>query len=170
MSSKRPGRISKSSISVPEVLAHVSDPAAGGTVLFIGTVRDNNSGRRVKQLEYDVYGGMAERNLAEIEKEVKRLWPVKKVAIIHRRGKLNVGEVSVVVAVSGGHRAEAFEACRYAIEALKRTAPIWKRETTDRGRTVWVEGAAIERLEPLRKGTKTRGLGSRRRGSQRSSS
>jgi molybdopterin synthase catalytic subunit len=168
MSPRGPRRISESPISVPDVLAEVSDPAAGGTVIFVGTVRNNNSGRRVGQLEYDVYGGMAERSLTEIEDQVKRRWHVEKVAITHRKGKLKVGELSVVVAVSAGHRAEAFEACRYAIEALKRTAPIWKRETTDRGRTAWVEGAAIEPLGSLREGTKTRARGSRRRGTPRS--
>ena len=140
----------------------MSDGAAGGTVLFIGTVRNNHQGRRVVGLEYEAYERMAEAKLSEIEDEARKRWPIKRIAIIHRKGRLKVGDVSVVVAVSSGHRAEAFEASRFAIESLKRTVPIWKREMTAEGMTEWVEGERIEKLA-VSQGATSRGTGSHQR-------
>ena len=137
--------ITRRRIDPTRLLAEVADSSAGGTVLFIGTVRNRNGGRRVSGLEYQVYREMAEATLKKIEEEVKRKWPVKKISIVHREGVLKVGEVSVAVAVSAQHRAEAFEACRYAIDKIKRSLPLWKKETFASGRRSWVSGVPIER-------------------------
>lgn len=149
-------RITKSPIDPAEVLASVRDPAAGGTVLFVGTIRNRNEGKVVRGLEYEVYKEMAVRWMLEIEKTVRKKWPVKKMEMVHRYGNLKVGEVGVAVAVSCEHRAEAFEACRFAIDALKRTVPIWKKEKGERG-SRWVEGEPIEAemssVGPMRKRT-----------------
>ena len=134
----------------PEALVReVSDDGAGAVALFLGTVRDNSEAGRVKAMEYEAYAGMAEKSLSETEEEVKRRWPeTRGVKIIHRIGKLAIGDVSVAIAVSSPHRADAFAACRYAIERIKHGAPIWKRETLADGRQVWVEGA--EMIGPAR--------------------
>jgi len=110
----------------------------------LGTVRNHSNGKGVKGIEYETYRTMAEKCLAEVEKEVKRRWPVKKVAMIHREGRLSVGEISVAVAVSSEHRAEAFEAARFAIDRIKTSAPIWKRELLRGGRKRWVDGVPIQ--------------------------
>lgn len=155
-------RISGTAIDVARILERVGDDSAGGTVVFVGTVRDHDRGKKVVGLEYEAYEPMAEAKLEEIEGEAKRRWPIKAISIVHRKGSLKVGEVSVVVAVSAEHRAEAFEASRFAIESLKRTVPIWKRETTPEGKTQWVEGASIEKIV-VTQGTTDRGAGSHRR-------
>lgn len=119
------------------------DVAAGGVALFLGTVRDHGEAGKVVELDYQSYVGLAERKLLEIEKEVLRRWPVKKIRIVHRIGRLRLGEVSVAVALSTPHRAEAFEACRYAIDRIKRDVPIWKRETLTGGKRIWVAGQTM---------------------------
>jgi molybdopterin synthase catalytic subunit len=106
----------------------VRDPHCGGVVLFLGTVRDLTGEEVTVYLDYEAYPPMAEKKMAEIADDVKARWPVGKVAMIHRLGRLYVGEVSVAVAVSAPHRAEAFEACRYAIDRLKELVPIWKKD------------------------------------------
>ncbi len=131
-------------IDPSEILAEVKDDLAGGTVLFVGTIRSRSGGRRVDQLEYQVYAKMAEKRMREIESEVKKRWPVKRISMVHRTGVLGVGEVSVVVAVSSEHRAEAFEACRYAIDRIKSSLPLWKREGSGKKRA-WVKGTPIVR-------------------------
>lgn len=125
------------------VLDEVMDVAAGGVALFLGTVRDHGEAGKVVELDYQSYVGLAERKLLEIEKEVLRRWPVKKIRIVHRIGRLRLGEVSVAVALSTPHRAEAFEACRYAIDRIKRDVPIWKRETLTGGKRIWVAGQTM---------------------------
>jgi molybdopterin synthase catalytic subunit len=117
----------------------VEDPSVGGIVTFAGVVRDNARGKRVRYLEYDVYPEMAEQEMARIAAEVEQRWQTNRVAIVHRIGRLEIGECSVVVIVACGHRAEAFEACRYAIDTLKSTVPIWKKEVAEDGEE-WVEG------------------------------
>ncbi|HUI86992.1 MAG TPA: molybdenum cofactor biosynthesis protein MoaE [Nitrososphaerales archaeon] len=131
-------------IDPTEAIQQVSDDSAGGIAVFIGTVRNINEGKRVRGLTYEVYGPMAEKNMGEIEAEVRKRWPVKKIRLVHRQGKLSVGEVSVVVAVSCEHRGEAFEACRYAIDRIKEKLPLWKQESDAGGRTRWVAGRPIE--------------------------
>src|SRR5690242_15686211 len=120
------------------------DDDAGGIVLFVGTVRNQTDGRRVKGLEYQVYRRMAQHEIAKLEEEIKRRWPVKSITLVHREGKLRVGDVSVVVAVSAPHRGEAFDAARYAIDRIKDSLPIWKREKFKGGGYVWVKGTPIQ--------------------------
>ncbi len=124
-----------------QVEAAVADPGAGGIVVFHGVVRDNNYGQRVTHLEYEAYPEMAEREMARIGTEIVERWPETRTAMIHRIGRLEVGETSVVIAVSSPHRAEAFDACRFAIEELKVRVPIWKKEFAESGE-FWVEGNA----------------------------
>jgi molybdopterin synthase catalytic subunit len=136
-----PKRLTKRRIDPNSILKDVQASASGGTVLFLGTVRDNSEAGKVDLIRYDAYEPMAEKKLRQIEEEVERDWPVK-AKLVHRVGKLKVGEISVAVAVSSSHRAEAFEACRRAIELIKRDVPIWKKERLADGREVWVEGHA----------------------------
>ena len=110
----------------------------GAVVLFLGTVRDLTGDEVTVFLHYDAYAPMAEKKLLEIEAEVRTRWPVGEVALVHRLGRLGVGEVSVAVAVSCPHRVDAFEACRYAIDTLKELVPIWKKDTTPTGESAWV--------------------------------
>jgi molybdopterin synthase catalytic subunit len=106
----------------------VASPSAGAVALFVGTVRDHARGQGVLRLEYEAYAPAAEKMLARIATEIGTEWDVDAVAIAHRIGMLEVGEASVVIGVSSAHRAEAFAACRYAIERIKQIVPIWKKE------------------------------------------
>ena len=137
--------ITRLPIDPGKVMKSVEDDAAGGTVLFLGTVRNVSEGKAVTGLRYEVYEEMAEKRMKEIEAQVTKRWPVKKLAMVHRYGDLEVGEVSVAVAVSSEHRGDAFEACRYAIDTIKRSLPLWKKERMKGGREGWVEGTTIER-------------------------
>ncbi len=131
-------RIVEEPLSSDAVAGSVGNPAAGGIVLFSGVVRNEKDGRPVKYLEYEAHAPMAEAKLREIGAEVRRRWPsVKAVAILHRVGRLEIGESSVLIAVSAAHRREAFEACHYAIDTLKQTVPVWKKEHFEDGE-VWV--------------------------------
>lgn len=125
-------------------MSSVADEEAGGAVLFVGTIRRRSGRRNVEGLTYEVYREMAERKMVEIETKVKKRWPVVKIAMVHRYGALRVGEVSVAVAVSCKHRAEAFEACRYAIDTIKGAVPMWKKERFRGGSEMWVKGTPIE--------------------------
>ena len=136
-------RITRRPIDPSRVLASVGDEVAGGTVLFVGTIRQRSEGKTVEGLTYEVYREMAERRMRDIEVRVRKKWPVVKVAMVHRYGRLKVGDVSVAVAVSCEHRAEAFEACRYAIDTIKGTLPMWKKERYKGGAQRWVKGTPI---------------------------
>ena len=125
--------------AVRELEWAVSYSGAGGIVTFQGVVRDNARGKRIRYLEYDAYPEMAEQELARIAAEVEERWHTDHIALVHRIGRLEIGECSVVVTVACPHRAEAFEACRYAIDTLKTTVPIWKKEVAQDGEE-WVEG------------------------------
>ena len=113
---------------------------SGAIATFIGTVRGGNLGRRVVALEYEAYEPLALKVLARITEEAAREWPSADLAIHHRVGRLLPGEASIVIVSASPHRADAFAACRYAIERVKQIAPIWKREIFDGGQ-VWVDGA-----------------------------
>lgn len=131
-------RIVRDPISADAVLARVMRPEAGGVVLFLGTVRERTGDRLTAALEYEAYESMAEKQLAEVAREAEARWPGCRVAIDHRLGRLEVGEVSVAVAASAPHRPEAFAACRFAIDRLKRVVPVWKREIGPAGEAGWV--------------------------------
>jgi molybdopterin synthase catalytic subunit len=120
-------------IRVEELLARVRHPHAGAVVLFLGTVRDNPQGPRVLHLDYEAYGRLALAEMHRIAREALDRWPVVGLAVEHRVGRLEVGEVSVAVAVSAAHRREAFEAGRYVIDTLKVRVPIWKKEVWEGG-------------------------------------
>ena len=135
--------IVRKTIDPTRILNSVKDKGAGGTVMFFGTIRNRTNGAEVKALEYEVYRRMAERRIDELEKQIKARWPIKAIRLVQREGKLRIGEVSVAVVVSTVHRKEAFEAARFAIEQIKTSFPIWKRETFANGRKVWAKGAPI---------------------------
>jgi molybdopterin synthase catalytic subunit len=128
-------------LSVDEALTAVADPGAGGTCVFVGTVRDRSDAGDVTGLTYEAWDELAVRRLTEIGTELHRRWPLRRVAILHRTGALEVGAASVVIAVSAPHRAEAFDACRNAIERLKQDVPIWKKEGLRSGEAHWVMGS-----------------------------
>jgi molybdopterin synthase catalytic subunit len=130
-------RLTRDPIDYSALTESVLRPGCGGVVLFLGTVRDLTGEQVTVALDYEAYPEMAEKKLAQVEAETRR-WPVGEMALVHRLGHLEIGEVSVAVAVSCPHRAEAFEACRYAIDRLKEIVPIWKQENWSDGRTEWV--------------------------------
>ena len=135
-------RVTTEPPSLEDALAAVADPAAGGTCVFVGTVRNRSGeGAEVTDLTYEAWDELAERRLDEIAQQVLERWTVCRVAVLHATGTLQIGETSVVVAVSAPHRAEAFEACRFGIEELKRDVPIWKKESLAGGESDWVMGA-----------------------------
>jgi molybdopterin synthase catalytic subunit len=111
---------------------------AGAVCTFLGTVREITGDRRTSLLEYEAYPEMARKQLADLEAEARRRWPIIEAAIAHRVGKLDLGEISVVVAVSCPHREQAFEACRWLIDTLKEVVPIWKKEVWADGTEEWV--------------------------------
>ena len=120
---------------------HATLPQDGALCLFLGVVRNENGGRPVRYLEYEAYEEMALPLMEEIESETRRRWPVTDVRLVHRLGRLEIGEPSVAVAVSSPHRNEAFAACRFAIDTLKAKVPIWKKEFYAEGEA-WLEGSA----------------------------
>ena len=115
----------------------------GAVVTFLGTVRDLTGDEVTVALDYEAYGPMAEKKMAEIEAETRARWPVGDIAMVHRLGCLEVGEISVAVALSCPHRGQAFDACRYAIDRLKELVPIWKKENWADGSTEWVHPVQI---------------------------
>jgi len=115
----------------------VQDDSCGGIVTFTGTVRDHTGGKEVKQLEFTAYSSMAVKELTKIAEEALKKFDILKIAIHHAVGLLQIGDVPVVIAVSSSHRKAAFEACEYAIDTLKRSVPIWKKEFFEDGE-VWV--------------------------------
>ncbi len=116
----------------------VADPGAGAVVVFSGVVRDQTGGRRVKFLEYEAHAPMALAKMRDVAAGLRQRWSsVIRVAILHRTGRLEIGESSVMIAVSSPHRHDAFEACRFAIDTLKETVPIWKKEHFEDGE-IWV--------------------------------
>jgi molybdopterin synthase catalytic subunit len=125
------------------LLEIVKDDAAGAAVLFLGTVRNHNDGYAVSGIYYEAYMRMAEEAMAKIEAEALKRWNLKKFAAVHRIGNLEIGEISVAIAVSSEHRAEAFEAGRYAIDRIKTEVPIWKKETTGQKGGIWAEGTQV---------------------------
>ncbi|HEY9721271.1 MAG TPA: molybdenum cofactor biosynthesis protein MoaE [Oscillatoriaceae cyanobacterium] len=120
-------------LDLAAVHRYLASPHAGGEVVFTGTVRDHNEGHAVSHLEFEAYPEMALAQLHAIAEEIKSRWNVTKVALLHRVGRVGIGDVCVIVGVSAPHRADAFEGCRHGIDTLKRDVAIWKRETTPEG-------------------------------------
>ena len=134
-------RVTDRAIGADEAIAFVGDTGAGGTCVFLGTVRDHSQAGVVTGLTYEAWEELAVRRLEELGEELFATWPLRRVALLHRTGELGVGEVSVVIACSAEHRAEAFEACRHGIERLKQDVPIWKKEALISGEAHWVMGS-----------------------------
>jgi molybdopterin synthase catalytic subunit len=133
--------LSEQALDVGEVIARVSGDDCGGVVTFLGAVRDHSRGQSIRHLEYEAYPPMAVAEMERIASEAAERWPGARVAVAHRTGHLDIGDLAVVVAAAAPHRAEAFEAARYAIDTLKERVPIWKKEVTTTGE-YWVEDHA----------------------------
>jgi molybdopterin synthase catalytic subunit len=130
------------SLDVGGAVASVSDGAAGGIAVFLGTTRAeaHADGRALIALDYEAYPEMAGKQLADLAERARAQWPVARLALLHRTGRVAVGEPSVLIAVATPHRAEAFEACRWLIDTLKAEAAIWKQEIWADGTMSWVKG------------------------------
>jgi molybdopterin synthase catalytic subunit len=127
--------ITDQELSVDQVVGRLADPVIGAVIAFVGVVRGQTEGREVLYLEYEAYPDMAEATLRQIGDEIRERWrTIHEVAIVHRVGRLEIGETSVVIALSAAHRLEVFDAVHFAIDRLKEIAPIWKKE-------VWADGA-----------------------------
>ncbi|MGH7907678.1 MAG: molybdopterin converting factor subunit 1 [Candidatus Binataceae bacterium] len=132
-----PVRIVHEKIDLAVLEGSVSDPAAGAVVRFDGMTRNENVGRRVLRLDYEAYEPMALNEMRKIAKDAGGRWKIVRIAITHRIGRVDIGEISVAIAVSAAHRADAFAACRFAIDRIKEIVPIWKKEYFEGGE-VWV--------------------------------
>lgn len=130
--------LTREPIDLSAVTEAVRSPECGAVVLFLGTVREMTGDKRTLRLGYDAYPAMAQAKMAELEVEARRRWPVREIRLVHRLGVLELGEVSVAVAVGSPHRADAFEAARWLIDRLKEVVPIWKQEHWADGTTEWV--------------------------------
>ena len=139
-------RVTHQTIDLSELVRYVTDAEAGAIVPFIGTTRNHNEGRRVIALDYEAYPEMAEKELARIGAEAQQKWPICKMAIVHRLGPVQIGEASVIIVVSSAHRDAAFAASRFAIEEIKKTVPIWKKEVFEGGE-VWIGSQSGEEFK-----------------------
>lgn len=139
--------VTEEPLDLLSLIRETEDPASGALVVFVGTVRNENEGRPVSALAYEAHIPLAERVLRELEEEVLARFPVRKVRIQHRIGPMGIGEPSVIIVVRAPHRAEAFEACRYAIDELKKRVPIWKEETYADGKRRFLKGIPLKQEE-----------------------
>jgi len=135
-------RLQSEPIRVEELTHETRGDGDGAVALFLGTVRDHNMGREVLQLEYHAYAEMAGAEMARIEAEARERFPVSRIAVVHRVGRLDVGETAVAVAVSSAHRAAAFDACRWIMDTVKVRLPLWKKEHF-RGGETWIEPSGV---------------------------
>ena len=136
-------RVGAEPLDAGAVAALVAASDCGAVATFVGLVRDHNAGRRVQWLDYEAYEPLAVKAFAQIDREARDRWPSIRLAIHHRIGRLAIGDASVAIAAASPHRADAFGACRYAIERIKQIAPIWKHEHFEGG-DVWIEGATAD--------------------------
>ena len=136
---RRYSTVAREKIDTQAVLAQLKQPADGAAVVFEGVVRDNTRGRRTVFLDYEAYEEMALKQMDALAEQALRQFPIRDVAMVHRLGRLEIGETSVLIVVASAHRAAAFEACRWLIDMLKRTVPIWKKEYFEDG-AVWADG------------------------------
>jgi molybdopterin synthase catalytic subunit len=130
-------KISVDPLQIQSCIDWVMSPECGGVNVFIGTVRNATKGKKVVRLEFEAYQSMAMNEMNKIAKDVLKKWPVQKILIHHRTGILQTGDVPVIIAVAAAHRDAAFDACRYTIDTLKQTVPIWKKEVFEDGE-IWV--------------------------------
>jgi len=130
-------RVTNQPLNLQELVDYVTDPGAGAIATFIGTTRNNNEGRKVMALDYDSYPEMAEKELKRIGEDASKKWQICRMAIAHRVGPVQITQASVMIAVSSAHREAAFAACRFAIEEIKKTVPIWKKELYEGGE-LWI--------------------------------
>ncbi len=139
--------ITEAPIDAQALTERVRSPNAGAVCTFLGTVREMTGDRRTTALDYEAYPEMALKALARLEEEARQRWPIIEAALVHRVGRLDLGEISVVVAVSCPHRDQAFDACRWLIDTLKEVVPIWKKETWADGTEEWVH-PGLDQLPP----------------------
>ncbi len=141
---KVPGEVGivREPIDTEAVAGRLKQPADGAAVIFDGVVRDNTRGRRTLYLDYEAYEAMALKQMASLAAEARARYGVRGVSIVHRLGRLEIGETSVLIVVAAAHRGAAFEACRWIIDTLKKTVPIWKKEYFEDG-AVWADGEAF---------------------------
>ncbi len=139
-------KVMSEKFSIDEVVGSIRSGGIGAIVTFVGTVRGNSKGREVDRIEIQVYKDMAVKQLRAIREEAIAKLGVEEVAIVHRYGRLDVSENIMMIAVGAGHRPEAFEACRYVLEAIKEKVPLWKKEVTPEG-DYWIEGEEYEQTE-----------------------
>ncbi len=132
------------------LVAAVRRDESGAVALFYGVVRNENMGRNVRYLEYDVYPEMAVKKMREVADEVRAKYPITGIGVLHRVGRLEIGETSLLVAVSSAHRVAAFDACHFAVDRIKQVVPIWKKEVWDDGEE-WIEGH-VPGSEPAQSG------------------
>ena len=130
-------RITDKNIATDALLSEVGSASTGALNIFVGTTRNYSHDRSVVSLEYEAYLPMALKKMEEIERDARGLWPIQNVLVVHRVGKVEIGEASVLIAVSAAHRDEAFKACRYIIDRLKDRVPIWKKEFFADGTSEW---------------------------------
>ena len=135
-------RITETPIQIDEVSQLLCDPACGAQLIFTGTVRNLNQGKKVRAVSYDAFVPLTEKVLREICQEARDKWAVS-VVLWHRLGRVEVGEISVAIGVSSVHRDEAYQASRQVIEELKHRAPIWKQEHYEQGESQWLQGHAL---------------------------
>ena len=141
--------ITREVINDRSVADYVRSVDAGAVVTFLGTVRQFTNGRETTSLDYEAYPEMAERKMREIETEAQQRWPILKTAIVHRIGRLALGDVSVAIAVSCPHRGDAFAACQFMMDSIKTSIPIWKCENWANGQSEWVHpGLSVDRVLP----------------------
>jgi len=147
--------IVREKINTPEVLDKIKHPEDGAAAVFEGIVRDNTRGRRTLYLDYEAYESMALKQMEMLAEQALAQFKIRDAAIVHRLGRLEIGETSVLIAVASAHRSAAFDACRWLIDTLKRTVPIWKKEYFEDG-AVWADGEPFPAEVPRAQGTHSR--------------
>lgn len=136
--------ISTDQLNIQDAYDFVADPAHGAVDVFVGAVRDHHEEQSVQGITYDVHEALAQKIFEEISEEAHKRWSGIKTYLSHYKGQLDIGGISVIIAVSSAHRAESFEACRYMIEELKKRAPVWKQEHYGHGRSEWLPGHSLK--------------------------
>ena len=140
--------LTRSPISLDRLLAEVAHPALGGTCVFLGTVRDGPEEHGVTAIEYSAYEDMVEAEFGRLAADARGRWPDARIAVRHRLGTIPAGEASIAIVAAAPHRAQAFDACRFVIEEVKRRVPVWKKELRLDGSEVWVDPTGRPTAKP----------------------